>query len=97
MNCEHECCNCKSKHRDEKEIKDLMNRLSRIEGQVRGIKSMVEEDRYCVDVLTQVSAVQSALNSFSKRLLSNRVVEDIKAGNEEVVDELCKTIQKLMK
>ena len=84
-----------------KEIKDLMNRLSRIEGQVRGIKSMVEEDRYCVDVLTQVSAVQSALNSFSKRLLSNHiktcVVEDIKAGNEEVVDELCKTIQKLMK
>lgn len=101
MNCEHECCNCKSKHRDEKEIKDLMNRLSRIEGQVRGIKSMVEEDRYCVDVLTQVSAVQSALNSFSKRLLSNHiktcVVEDIKDGNEEVVDELCKTIQKLMK
>lgn len=101
MNCQHECSNCKSKQRDDKETKDLMNRLSRIEGQVRGIKSMVEEDRYCVDILTQVSAIQSALNSFNKLLLSNHiktcVVEDIKAGNEQVVDELCKTIQKLMK
>lgn len=98
----NEECNChKTKHRDSNENKDLKNRLSRIEGQVRGIKTMIDEERYCVDVLTQVSAIQSALNSFNKILLSNHikscVVEDIKAGNEEVVDELCKTILKLMK
>ncbi|MBO8463778.1 MAG: metal-sensing transcriptional repressor [Firmicutes bacterium] len=101
MNCQHECSNCKKKQRDEKETRDLMNRLSRIEGQVRGIKSMVGEDRYCVDILTQVSAIQSALNSFNKVLLSSHiktcVVEEIQSGNEEVVDELCKLIQKLMK
>ena len=89
------------KERTEKETKDLVNRLSRVEGQIRGIKDMVIEDRYCVDILTQVSAVQSALNSFNKVLLSNHiktcVVEDIKNGEEEVVDELCRTIQKLMK
>ncbi len=89
------------KERTEKETRDLVNRLSRVEGQIRGIKDMVIEDRYCVDILTQVSAVQSALNSFNKVLLSNHiktcVVEDIKNGEEEVVDELCRTIQKLMK
>ena len=76
--------------------------LNRIEGQVRGVKAMVEDERYCVDILNQVSAVQAALNSFSKVLLSNHiktcVVDDIEAGNgEEAVEELCKTIQKLMK
>ncbi|MEF9942214.1 MAG: metal-sensing transcriptional repressor [Lachnospiraceae bacterium] len=85
----------------EQEYKNLIHRLNRIEGQVRGIKNMVEEERYCVDILTQVSAVQSALNSFNKQLLSAHirscVVEDIKAGNEECVEELCVTIQKLMK
>ena len=89
------------KHRDDKEYKDLVHRLNRIEGQIRGIRNMVDEERYCVDILTQVSAVQSALNSFNKILLSDHiktcVVEDIRGGNEEVVDELCKTIQKLMK
>lgn len=95
-------CHChKTKHRDFDENKDLQNRLNRIEGQVRGIKAMIEDERYCVDILTQISAIQSALNSFNKVLLSNHiktcVVEDIKAGNEEVVDELCKTILKLMK
>jgi DNA-binding FrmR family transcriptional regulator len=95
-------CNCnKVKHREDKEYKDLVNRLNRIEGQVRGIKNMVEKEEYCVDILTQVSAIQSALNSFNKVLLSNHiktcVVEDIKNGDEEVVDELLKTIQKLMK
>ena len=89
------------KERTEKETRDLVNRLSRVEGQIRGIKDMVIEDRYCVDILTQVSAVQSALNSFNKVLLSNHiktcVVEDIKTGEEAVVDELCRTIQKLMK
>ena len=95
------CCNQKNKKRTGKEERDLLNRLSRVEGQIRGIKSMVEDDRYCVDILTQVSAVQAALNSFNKVLLSSHikscVVEDIERGNTEVVDELCKTIQKLMK
>lgn len=94
------CC-CKHKHRDLVEQKDLLNRLNRIEGQIRGIKAMVEEERYCVDILTQVSAVQAALNSFNKLLLSNHikscVVEEIQSGDLEVVDELCKTIQKFMK
>lgn len=94
-----ECC--KKKHREEKEYRDLINRLKRIEGQVRGIGKMVEEERYCVDILTQVSAVQSALNSFNKQLLSNHikscVVQDIQDGKAEAVDELCATIQKLMK
>lgn len=95
------CIDCKRKVRDEQEHKDLIHRLNRIEGQIRGIKNMVEEDRYCVDILTQVSAIQSALNSFNKNLLSDHikscVVEDIRSGNDEVVDELCKTLQKLMK
>lgn len=91
----------KHKHRELVEKKDLMTRLNRVEGQIRGIKNMIEEERYCVDVLTQVTAVQAALNSFNKLMLSNHikscVVEDIKNGDLEVVDELCKTIQKLMK
>ena len=96
--CTH-CSECdRKKVRDEKEYKDLIHRLSRIEG---GIREMVESDRYCVDILTQVSAIQSALNSFNKVLLSSHikscVVEDIRQGKEGAVDELCKTIQKLMK
>lgn len=99
-----ECCQGEKrhKHRNLTEQKDLMTRLNRIEGQVRGIRAMVEDERYCVDILTQVSAVQAALNSFSRVLLSNHiktcVVDQIEAGNaEEMVEELCKTIQKLMK
>ena len=84
------CCERK-KHRQEAEYQDLLKRLNRIEGQVRGVKKMLEEDRYCVDILTQVSAINSALNSF------NKVVDDIRAGKEEAVDELCATLQKLMK
>lgn len=95
------CDCCKHKHRETKEYRDLLNRLKRIEGQVRGIQGMVEEDRYCVDILTQVAAIQSALNSFNKVLLSNHiktcVVEDIRNGQDEAVDELCATIQRLMK
>ena len=94
-------CHCRHKHRTEKEEKDLLNRLSRIEGQVRGIKAMVQDERYCPDILVQVSAVQSALNGFCKVLLSNHiktcVVEDIRNGNEETaVAELCETIKKMM-
>lgn len=91
----------KIKHRDTDEYKDLIKRLNRIEGQVRGVKKMVEDERYCVDILTQVSAISAALNSFNKVLLSNHikscVVNDIRNGNDEVVDELCETLQKLMK
>ncbi|MCI9568324.1 MAG: metal-sensing transcriptional repressor [Lachnospiraceae bacterium] len=91
----------KHKHRDPKEEKDLISRLNRIEGQVRGIKAMVQEERYCTDILVQVSAVQSALNGFCKVLLSNHiktcVVQDIKEGKEEeAVEELCETIKKMM-
>lgn len=96
-----ECCCRKKKERTEKEYKDLLNRLSRIEGQVRGIKRMVEEDAYCTDILIQVSAVNAALNSFNKVLLANHirtcVAEDIRAGKEETIDELVATLQKLMK
>ena len=95
------CCCHKTKIRSEKEYKDLINRLSRIEGQVRGIKRMIEEDYYCTDILSQVSAVNAALNSFNKVLLANHirtcVAEDIKAGKDETIDELVLTLQKLMK
>lgn len=95
-------CECrKSKHREGKELKDLIHRLNRIEGQVRGIKGMVENEAYCVDILTQVNAVQSALHAFNRVLLSNHikscVVDEIQNGNEEVIDELLSTLQKLMK
>jgi len=98
------CSGCvRHKHRDTegKEYRSLMRRLKLIEGQVRGIEKMVEDDRYCIDILTQVSAVQSALNAFNKELLAQHihtcVVEDIKGGREEVVDELVTAVQKLMK
>lgn len=91
----------KTKHRDAEEYKSLIHRLNRIEGQVRGVKAMVEGERYCVDILTQVTAIQSALNAFNRELLSSHikscVVEDIRRGDEAVVDELCETIKKLMK
>ncbi len=94
-------CSHKTKERSEKEYKDLINRLSRIEGQIRGIKGMVEKDAYCIDIITQVAAASAALNSFNKVLLSNHiktcVTRDIKEGNEETVDELLTTLQKLMK
>ncbi len=97
-----ECvCLSRKKVRDEKEHKDLLNRLSRIEGQIRGLRKMVEEDAYCVDIITQTQAASSALNSFSKELLSRHiktcVTEDIKAGESESVDELCALVAKLMK
>lgn len=91
----------KTKHRDDEELRKLMNRLNRVEGQVRGVKKMLEEEQYCVDILTQVSAIQAALNAFNKELLSSHihscVVEEIQKGNTEVVDELCESIKKLMK
>ena len=98
--CPH-CSSGKHKERDEKEYKDLMNRLKRIEGQVRGVEGMLESDAYCTDILMLVSAINSALNSFNKALLANHirtcVADNIRKGNDEVIDELVTTMQKLMK
>ena len=98
-NCPH--CSEKHKNRGETEFKDLMNRLKRIEGQVRGIENMLENNAYCTDILIQVSAINSALNSFNKVLLGNHiktcVAENIRNGKDEVIDELMNTLQKLMK
>lgn len=96
------CCSGeKMKERDEKEKKGLINRLNRIEGQIRGIRGMVERDAYCTDILIQVSAVSAALNSFSRVLLDNHiktcVTNDIREGKEETVDELLMVLKKLMK
>ena len=99
---EEKVCNChKTKERSEKEYKDLIHRLNRIEGQIRGIKGMVERDAYCTDILTQVAAVNAALCSFNKVLLTNHirtcVAEDIRSGKDETIDELVTTLQKLMR
>ena len=99
--CNKACGECRKKVRSEEEVQNLVNRLNRIEGQVRGLRGMVEKSAYCVDILTQVSAVQAALNAFSKTLLGTHiktcVVDDIRAGNDEAVDELLATLQKLMR
>lgn len=96
-----ECCCHKTKERSEQEYKDLIHRLNRIEGQVRGVKGMIEKDAYCTDILVQVTAIKAALNSFNKVLLENHiktcVTRDIREGKEETVDELLVTLQKLMK
>ena len=98
---EEGCPCCRHKSRPDAEERDLITRLNRIEGQIRGIRKMVENDAYCVDILTQVSAASCALNSFTKVLLSEHikscVTEDIRSGGEEKVDELVKVLQKLMK
>ena len=92
---------CRHKQRSDEEISSLTKRLNKIEGQVRGINKMIADDRYCVDILMQVSSVQSALNAFTKELLSSHikscVVDDIRNGNEEAVDELCELLKKTMK
>ena len=94
-------CKCKTKERSSEEYTNLVNRLKRIEGQVRGINKMVENNAYCTDILVQVSAVNAALNAFSKELLANHirtcVAEDIRRGKDETVDELVCVLQKLMK
>ncbi len=95
------CCSAKKKVRSEEEHKRLIHRLNRIEGQVRGVRGMVESDAYCTDILMQVSAINAALNAFSKEILAEHirtcVAEDIRAGKEEIIDELVLTLQKLMK
>ena len=92
---------CRHKDRSPEEYKALLNRLSRIEGQVRGIRGMLEKDAYCVDILVQVAAANSALNSFSKELLAQHistcVADDLRAGSEAKLDELVNLLPKLMK
>jgi DNA-binding FrmR family transcriptional regulator len=99
---EHETCGChRTKERSAEEYKSLINRLNRIEGQIRGIRGMVEKSAYCPDILTQVAAVNAALNAFNKELLAQHirtcVAQDIRAGKDETIDELVATLQKLMK
>ena len=95
------CCSQRKTEREAEEKKKLMNRLNRIEGQIRGIQKMLENDAYCNDILVQSSAVSAAMNAFNKELLSSHihscVVRDIQEGKTEVVDELMNTLQKLMK
>ena len=96
-------CSCCEKHtlRAQEEKKKLLNRLRRIEGQVRGLQAMVEADAYCNDVLTQSAAVNAAINALNGELLAEHlrtcVTRDLKNGHEEIVDELAATLQKLMK
>lgn len=96
-----ECCQCRKKERTAEEKKSLINRLSRIEGQIRGLKEMVESDAYCTDIITQASAAAAAVNSFNKELLATHikgcVAEDIRNGKEGTIDDLVKTLQKLMR
>ena len=95
------CCEEKSKDRSPEEYKKLIHRLNRIEGQVRGIRNMVERGAYCTDILMQSAAVSAAVNAFNKELLGNHirtcVARDIRDGKDEVIDELVVTLQKLMK
>ena len=97
---EMECCH-KTRERTPEEMKTLIHRLNRIEGQIRGIRGMVEKNAYCTDILMQVSAVNAALNAFNKEILANHiktcVARDIRAGQDEIIDELVVTLQKLMK
>ena len=101
MNTDTTCPCHKTKHRTEEEIRALTNRLSRIEGQVRGIRGMVESDAYCVDILTQVTAVTAALNAFNRELLAEHirtcVAHDLKEGKDGTVEELVETVRKMMK
>ena len=95
------CCCCKKTVRSEDERRALINRLCRVEGQIRGIRGMLEHDAYCADILTQSAAVSAAMNGFNRALLNahlrNCVVRDIRAGDDSVVDELTDLLQKLMK
>lgn len=98
---EKECCQTRHKKRSAEEKKKLITRLKKAEGQIRGIEKMVENDQYCPDILIQVSAVTSALNSFNKELLAchirSCVAEDIREGRDGTIDELTAVLQKLMK
>ena len=96
-----ECCCHKAKERSEEEYRSLIHRLNRVEGQIRGIRGMLEKNAYCTDILAQVAAANAALNAFSRELLSEHirtcVARDIREGKDETIDELLATLQKLMK
>lgn len=96
-----QCCCKKKTMRSENERRKLLNRLSRMEGQIRGLKGMVEENAYCNDILIQSAAVTAAMNAFNRELLASHirqcVATELREGREDVVDELVETIQKLMK
>lgn len=98
---ENEGCCHRIRIRSEEEYRALVNRLNRIEGQIRGIRGMLDRSEYCPNILSQVAAANAALNSFSRELLASHirscVVDDIRAGRDETVDELLSTLQKLMK
>lgn len=98
---EETCCGEKKTHRSEEQRKKLIHRLNRIEGQIRGIRGMVERDSYCTDILTQSAAVQAAINAFNRELIAAHlhtcVARDLREGKDEVIDELVLTLQKLMK
>lgn len=95
------CCCEKHTQRTDEERKKLINRLNRIEGQIRGIRGMIEKNAYCTDILMQSSAVSAAVNSFNKDLIASHirgcVARDIRSGNDQVIDELVETLKKLMK
>jgi len=101
MENEQVCACHKIKERSEEESKQLIHRLNRIEGQIRGIRGMVEKNVYCTDILMQVAAANAALNAFTRELLGNHirtcVAQDIRSGKDETIDELVSTLQKLMK
>ena len=92
---------CKKTERSDEDRKKLIHRLNRIEGQIRGIRAMVERDAYCPDILVQSAAVNAAINAFNRDLIAGHihhcVVRDVREGNEETIDELVVTLQKLMK
>ena len=97
----NKCCCEKKTVRTEEERKKLINRLSRLEGQIRGIKGMIENDAYCTDILTQSAAADAAIHAFNRELLNSHirgcVANDIRQGNDEVIDDLMNTLYKLMK
>ena len=103
MENEKRCCHCgeRKKQRSPEEYKSLIHRLNRVEGQIRGIRGMLEKNAYCTDILAQVAAANAALNAFSRELLSEHirtcVARDIREGKDETIDELMATLQKLMK
>lgn len=101
MNDQQICACHKIKERSDEEIRQLIHRLNRIEGQIRGIRGMVEKNVYCTDILVQVAAANAALNAFTRELLGNHirtcVAKDLRDGKDEVIDELLATLQKLMK
>lgn len=99
--CGEACCCTKTKQRSEEEYKRLIHRLNRIEGQIRGIRGMIEKNAYCTDILTQSSAIIAAMNAFNRELLADHirtcVANDIRSGNDDTIDELLRTLQRLMK